>query len=163
MKGITEIAANDKQWREIAYMICRDKDLADDMVQDMYLKLMNIDKKVNKYYITLTLRSIFIDSIRRNKSVRLNEDLPIADKSHSFEPTDEEAEILKKIEELPYHQQEFIAESFDKSLREIEAEFGINYGFIYRNIHKGIDAVLGEDKHLYKNSSLKFRKPKKDD
>ena len=163
MKGIEEIAANDKQWREIAYMICRDRDLADDMVQDMYLKLMTVDKEVNKYYVTLTLRSIFIDSIRRNKSVRLNEDLPIADKSNSFEPTDEEAEILKKIEELPYHQQEFIAESFDKSLREIEAEFGINYGFIYRNIHKGIDAVLGEDKHLYKNSSLKFRKPKKED
>ena len=163
MKGITEIAANDKQWREIAYNISRDKDLADDMVQDMYIKLMDSTKEVNKYYVTLTLRSIFIDGIRKNKSVRLNEDLPIADNSHEFEPTDEELSLLNKIEQLPYHQQEFIAESFDKSLREIEAEFGINYGFIYRNIHKGIDTVLGEDKHLYNNSNLKFRKPKKED
>tara|TARA_R100000541_G_scaffold21263_1_gene31183 strand:- start:1878 stop:2372 length:495 start_codon:yes stop_codon:yes gene_type:complete len=163
MRGINELAKHDTKWREIAFKITWCKTKADDLVQDMYLKLMDKDKDLNDYYVTMTLKSLFIDGIRKsNKTLSLIEGMDVEDKSQSFEPTDEELEILNKIKALPYRQQEFIAESYDNSLREIESIYNINYGFIYRELHKGLDAVLGDAKEeLYNNSNMKIRKAKK--
>lgn len=162
MRGIDELAKHDTKWREIALRITGNKVSADDLVQDMYLKLMDKDKDLNDYYVTMTLKSIFIDGIRKNKTSPLSEGTEIKDESVPFEPTDEEREILDRIKDLPYKQQEFIAESYDHSLREIQDIYNINYGFIYRELHKGLDAVLGDAKEqLYNNSNMKIRKAKK--
>ena len=162
MRGINELAEHDTKWRSIALRITGNKMSADDLVQDMYLKLMDKDKDINDYYVTMTLKSIFIDGIRKNKTSLLFEGIDIKDETVPFEPTDEEKEILDKIKELPYRQQEFLAESYDHSLREIESIYNINYGFIYRELHKGLDAVLGDAKEqLYNNSNMKIRKAKK--
>ena len=199
MRGINELAEHDAKWREIAFKITWCKAKADDLVQDMYLKLMDKDKNLNDYYVTLTLKSIFIDGIRKDKvdshdiyvgsedytiygagswdeaeenankkyrpkqsMVALAKGMEVISDSALFEPTDEEMEILNKIKALPYRQQEFIAESYDNSLREIESIYNINYGFIYRELHKGLDAVLGNAKEqLYNNSNMKIRKAKK--
>tara|TARA_R110002124_G_scaffold88702_4_gene227379 strand:- start:1155 stop:1652 length:498 start_codon:yes stop_codon:yes gene_type:complete len=162
MRGINELAEHDGKWRSIALKITGNKMTADDLVQDMYLKLMDKDKDINDYYVTMTLKSIFIDGIRKNKTSPLFEGIDIKDETVPFEPTDEEKEILDKIKELPYRQQEFLAESYDHSLREIESIYNINYGFIYRELHKGLDAVLGDAKEqLYNNSNMKIRKAKK--
>ena len=198
MRGINELAIHDTKWRTIALKITGNKMSADDLVQDMYLKLMEVDKDINDYYVTMTLKSIFIDGIRKSKidshdvgmtnegyiiygagtweeaeensgkkyrprqaMVTLLDGMDTSD-DIQFEPTDEEQDILDKISSLPYHQQEFIAESYDRSLRQIEGEYDINYGFIYRELHKGLDAVLGDAKEeLYNNSNLKNRKETK--
>ena len=162
MKGINELAEHDTKWRAIALKITGNKMTADDLVQDMYLKLSDVDKDINDFYVTMTLKSIFIDSIRKNRTQGLVNAQEIEDISVSFEPTDEEQAILDKIGSLPYHQQEFIAESYDRSLRQIESEYDINYGFIYRELHKGLNSVLGDAKEeLYNNSSMKVRKATK--
>mgnify|MGYP003626648488 CR=1 FL=1 len=161
MKNINELALHDKKWRSIALRITTNKSSADDLVQEMYMKLMELDKEVNDYYVTLTLKSLFIDSIRKNKTQGLLDGEKIRDTSSDFEPDDEEQELLEKIKELPYHQQEFLEESYDRSLREIEEIYKINYGYINREIHKALDAVLGDDKEdLYLNKSMKIRKAK---
>ena len=50
---LKELSNHDKQWREIACNITKgDKDLADDLTQQMYLKLMNY-KKFNVYFVFL--------------------------------------------------------------------------------------------------------------
>ena len=160
MRGIDELAKYDSKWRTIALNITADKSAADDLVQDMYLKLMDVDKEINDYYVTMTLESIFIDEWRKGRTVSLTVD--IKDDSSTFEANDEEQAILDKINDLPYHQQEFIAESYDRSLREIEAFYNINYGYVYRELHIGVEAVLGKDKDkLYNNSSMKIRKATK--
>lgn len=198
MRGINELAEHDTKWRAIALKITENKMSADDLVQDMYLKLADVDKDINDYYVTMALKSIFIDGIRKSKfdshDVEMsNEEYTIcaagsweeaeenSDKKYrpkqamvalldwmdvanpdAFEPTDEERDILEKIKELPYHQQEFIAESYDRSLRQIEDEYDINYGFIYRELHKGLNSVLGDAKdELYNNDNMKIRKAKK--
>ena len=198
MKGINELAEHDSKWREIALRITGNKVSADDLVQEMYLKLMDVDKDINGYYVTMTLKSIFIDGIRKSKidshdigmtnedyvvygagtwdeaeenankkyrpkqsMVTLLEGMDISNEE-IFQPTDEEQAILDKINELPYHQREFIEESYDHSLREIEKIYDINYGFVYRELHIGLDAVLGDAKEqLYNNSNMKIRKAKK--
>ena len=162
MRGINELSEQDTKWRAIALKITTNKMTADDLVQDMYLKLMDVDKDINDYYVTLTLKSLFIDSIRKNKTQGLVNGEQIEDTSAAFEPTDEEREMLDKINALPYHQREFIEESYDHSLREIEDIYDINYGFIHRELHKGLDTVLGDAKEeLYNNSNMKIRKATK--
>ena len=36
---LLELSKKDKKWRHIALKLCGNKDLADDIVQEMYLKL----------------------------------------------------------------------------------------------------------------------------
>jgi len=166
MRGINELAKHDVKWRGIAFNITQDRTKADDLVQDMYLKLMDKDKELNDYYVTQTMQSIFIDSVSqryiKNRTVGLIEGMEVKDETEGFEPDDEQQALLDKIQALPYHQQEFIAESYDRSLREIEDVYNINYGFIYRELHKAFNEVLGDAKEeLYNNESMKIRKAKK--
>ena len=166
MKGINELAEHDVKWRQIAFNITNNKTTADDLVQDMYLKLMDKDKDLNDYYVVQTMQSIFLDSVRqtyvKNRTVGLIEGMDVEDTTSAFEPTDEEQGLLDRINSLPYKQREFIEESYDHSLREIEGIYDINYGYIYRELHKGLDSVLGGDKKdLYNNANMKIRKAKK--
>mgnify|MGYP003661890430 CR=1 FL=1 len=42
MSILEELSKKDKEWRKAAYVICKDKMLADDLVQEMYFKLMEL-------------------------------------------------------------------------------------------------------------------------
>tara|TARA_R110000787_G_scaffold259475_1_gene364769 strand:- start:23 stop:526 length:504 start_codon:yes stop_codon:yes gene_type:complete len=166
MRNINELAEHDTKWREIALNITQNEATADDLVQEMYLKLMELDKDINDYYVTMTMQSLFIDSVSqrylKNRTVGLIEGMDVKDATESFEPDDEEKARLDKIRNLPFLQQEFIAESYDRSLREIAGIYDINYGFIHRELHKGLSEVLGDDKdELYNNDNMKIRKAKK--
>ena len=198
MRNINELAEHDTKWRTIATNITGNKSAGDDLVQDMYLKLMDVDKNINDYYVTMTLKSIFIDGIRKSKvdshdvgveneeyvlygagtweeaednagkkfrprqaMVGLRAWMDIAS-GHGFEADDEQQALLDIIYAQPYQRREFLEESYDRSIREIAAIFGINYGFIYKDLHKLLDETLGEDKEeLYNNSNMKIRKATK--
>jgi DNA-directed RNA polymerase specialized sigma24 family protein len=41
---LEELSKKDEYWRQIAFKICKDKYLADDLVNEMYLKLYNNEK-----------------------------------------------------------------------------------------------------------------------
>ena len=167
MRGINELAEHDAKWRTIALKITCNKMTADDLVQDMYIKLMDNDKDLNDYYVTMTLKSIFTDGVKKtsmkNRTQGLVNEEQIEDESNKFEADDKQQALLDKIQSLPFHQQEFIAESYDNSLRKIEGIYDINYGFIYRELHKGLEDVLGKNgkDKMYSNNNLKIRKAKK--
>ena len=167
MRGINELAEHDAKWRTIALKITCNKMTADDLVQDMYLKLMDKDKDLSDYYVTMTLKSIFTDGVKKttmkNRTQGLVNEEQIEDESTKFEADDKQQALLDKIQSLPFHQQEFIAESYDNSLRKIEGIYDINYGFIYRELHKGLEDVLGKNgkDKMYSNNNLKIRKAKK--
>jgi len=61
---INELAKKDSQWRKMSYQICKDRDLADELVQEMYIKLSNKVKPLSDGYIFVTLRSLFYDSLK---------------------------------------------------------------------------------------------------
>jgi len=62
---IKELCKKDRFWRIVAYRICKDKSFADDMVQEMYLKLYNCTKQINDFYVIITMKNIFIDSTKK--------------------------------------------------------------------------------------------------
>lgn len=166
MKGLQEIAEFDSKWRSIALKITKNEAHADDIVQEMYLKLADKEEEVTDYYITLTLKSIFIDNYRKkinriNYTGQLEQYNEVEDTSDGFEATDEEQELLDRIDKLSYTQKELLSEAYDRSLREIGETYNINYVYVHRQIKKAVEQVLGDDAHLYNNSSLKYLKTNK--
>lgn len=151
------LAKKDNKWRNFALKLCNDKMLADDIVQEMYLKAYSYKKQLNDSYVYMIIKSLFIDHVRRNNTpVSIEQFHYLTDKNSNFEPTDEEAEILERFNSLDWKQKELIEESYYKSLREIEKEFPlINYGYAHRQIHKGLKKVLKDNYDKYKNSNYK--------
>lgn len=67
---LDELSKQDTTWREIAYKICGDKSLADDLVNDMYLRMyeQQPDKITNGYVYTV-IRNLFIDHTRERSKL----------------------------------------------------------------------------------------------
>ena len=158
MRTIEKLALRDDYWYKTALTFCKDKDLARDLVQDMYIRLADAEPETDWYVIT-TIKNLFLDMVRKNRTIVstdiVNEISDSAQEQSTFEPTDEEKYYLDKFYELDYTKQELIAESYYKSDRQIGEEFNINYGYVHKKRIEGIKEILGDDFSKYNNSSLK--------
>ena len=142
---LDELSKKDKLWRQIAWYICRDRSLADDLVQEMYLRFhRNPRETITDFYVTLILKSLFSNYIRdRKEEMSINNLYYLECKNRVFEPSDEEQAILDKFDKLDWRQQELIAESYDRSLRDIEKIYPlINYGYAHRQIKEAREIIL---------------------
>ncbi|MCP4484779.1 MAG: sigma-70 family RNA polymerase sigma factor [Flavobacteriaceae bacterium] len=164
---INKLAEDNDKWINIALSITKDYDEAQDIVQDMYLKFStdNYDndkyEKVGDGLVILVMRNIWIDRIRKretSKTNRIGEGYDVEDKLSSFEFDDENVVYSERFNELPMRQQELILESYDFSVREIADRHNINFMYVQRQIHKGIEYILGDDYDKYNNSNLKYKK-----
>jgi RNA polymerase sigma factor (sigma-70 family) len=142
MSILNELVKYDKEWRLAAYKICGDKMLADDLVQDAYIKLMN-RTKWNNYFVFITLRNLFLDHLRKQKDIRLEELHYLEDRTEVFEPDDEEQKILDAFDKLDWVQKELLLERANgMSLRDIQKRYNINYGYTYRETTKAKEEIL---------------------
>lgn len=85
MTVIEHISKKDKEWRQMAYNICKCRTLADDLTNDMYIKINKYYKKapetIKDFYIYRTIRSLYMNYLRKNP-----ENIPI----HEAEEVDPE-------------------------------------------------------------------------
>lgn len=129
---IEELSKKDSYWRKIALKICGNKSLADDLVQDMYLKLYNCENEINDFYVIVVMRNLFIDTTKQKKHISIDTfDLP--DNNNAFEYDDNEQELVSA---LKWYEKELIELSYDKPYREIQRELNINYKFVMRIVNK---------------------------
>mgnify|MGYP000992851106 FL=1 len=85
---LKELSDHDKKWREIALNITKgDKDLADDLTQQMYLKLMNY-KKFNVYFVAVTLKNLYLDTFKGKKLCSLDSLHYLQSNESNFQPDD---------------------------------------------------------------------------
>ena len=146
MKSLEDICKKDKEWRRVAKKICGCQSVADDVVQDMYLYFQNNKKKINEYYVFLTIKSIFLQKLRKQKKTIQVDDMvfferiSLANKSEEIKRSDEdlrkEEKAIEAINKLPFHQRELLLENQTLSLRKIEKRFNIDMHFAYREIKK---------------------------
>lgn len=126
-----ELTKKDKYWRKVAFNICKDKFLADDLVNDMYLALANCNKEINDFYVIVVIKNLFLYHIKQNKMIDL--ELVKEPITEIFEIDDNEKEIL---DSLKWWEVELIEMNQQYSLREMQQQLNINYAFIYRTIKK---------------------------
>jgi DNA-directed RNA polymerase specialized sigma24 family protein len=131
--SLLELSKKDSYWRSIALKICRNKFMADDIVQEMYLKLCNNDKDKNDFYVIIVMRNIFLDTIKKDKMFLDVDNYDFKDNDITFEIDDNEKEL---IEGLKWYEKELIEMSYDKSFHEIQRELNINYQFVRRILNK---------------------------
>ena len=139
---LEELCKKDTKWREIAFKICKDRMLADDIVQDMYLKLSNNTKQINDFYVIILMRNLFLDHIKKEKlKISIESLYHLEHKDNTFEIDDEQKKL---IENLYWVAKDYFIMSFDMSLRQMAKELNTNYGFIYRTMKKEKDKLWQE-------------------
>jgi hypothetical protein len=153
------LAIRDKDWRRMAFQICKDKSKADDLVQEMYLKFANYNKEVNDFYVFFAIRSIYLNQIKKNKDFSF-----ITEGIEKIECFNDEYDFYKdaiqqlnidkinsNIPKLPYFERELISVTvgvrFDKKQKgfvdslkitqtELSKQTDINYMTINKTILK---------------------------
>lgn len=159
MNGINEVAKHNEKWKALALKLCRDYDLAQDLVQNMYINLM--DKEyINDALVAITIKNLWLGTFRSAKNTIAIDSpafkIELENKQSLFEVEDDQLGYLERFNELPMRQQELILESFDFSVRQIADKFNINRTYVHRQIHKGLAYVLGDDYRRYSNSNVKY-------
>jgi DNA-directed RNA polymerase specialized sigma24 family protein len=112
----------------MALQICKSKDLADELVQNMYIKLSERTIPVSDGYIFVTLRSLFYDSLK-------NTDILIDDFS-KFEVEDEEycegIDYSELSKDLTWYERTMFEQSTLLGQRELSRQTGIHIQTIHR-------------------------------
>lgn len=160
MSILNSLSKKDCYWREVAFKITGSKILADDIVQNMYIKIHRANpEKWNYSYVILTIYNLFKDykkGCKFNKEVIEDkiEDVTISNyKSY----TDKEILILNQLEVLTDYEKELLLMNYDCSIGVIAKEKNKSRPTIHRHLKDIRKKILGEDLEGYSNRRLKYR------
>lgn len=142
---LEELAKKDKLWREIAFRITNNHDDADELVQEMYMRIPKYKKHIEDIttgFIKVVLVNMFIDSKKQPNYKKEHcedfEQIGRYAKLVTEQPksgySDRELTIMKRIDNLPYKDKNLLELSYAHSLRDIEKITGINYVKVSRDL-----------------------------
>jgi DNA-directed RNA polymerase specialized sigma24 family protein len=135
---LEKLCLKDKIWRNYAFKICGCSTLADDLVQEMYLRIYkyNVQTDSNEY-IFKTIRNNYLTHLKSIKTVPLNDyDLATGER-HELDDNE-----TKAINEMYWLAKDYIELNMEQSLREIQNDLNTNYGFIHRVIKKAKEEAI---------------------
>ena len=144
---LEELSKKDSKWRSYAIYLTKDKNTADDLVQDMYLKLSDQQKQINDFFVIITIRNLFYDQQKKKKYEHFYNDMSYLERdNYKFEPNDEELEILEYLKEnCNWWEYELLEMSTEHSLRQLEKRYGIHF----MQIHKTVKKIKDDVKNKY--------------
>tara|TARA_R110000868_G_scaffold102972_1_gene283629 strand:- start:788 stop:1252 length:465 start_codon:yes stop_codon:yes gene_type:complete len=151
---LDQLCKRDSEWRKMALFFCKNKEDADDLVQDMYVKFANYNKPLNDNYIFFALKSLFIDSKRKQgKCIEISIDDLSNFKQLNNEyclETDTFNEItLHKVDKLPYFERELLKITTQEiSQRELARQTNINLRVIQSTVKQTKIQLWDELKRL---------------
>lgn len=151
-----KIADNYEHWKNEAFKLCGNEDLAGDIIQDVWIKLHG-KNVVKDGYVFKAIKSVFIDYCRKKREDINIDEINIASRYKPFEPDDYEIGVLNRYNNLDWVTQSLIEESYYLSLRQIEAKYPmINYKYAHDRISSGVKQVLkGDYEERYNNTRRK--------
>ena len=116
------------------------RDFAQDIVQDMYVKLIE-KKNVNCSYVYLTIKCLYLDKVKREKKYT---DVEFINESVEIENFEIKEQLNKTLNEMPFALKECLLENQNYSLRKLQDRYNINYGTI-RNMIIRAKKILKEN------------------
>ena len=142
---LEELAKKDKLWREIAFRITNNHDDADELVQEMYLRIPKYKKDIKTIttgFVKVALVHMYIDSKKQPNYKREHcedfEQIGRYSKLVTEQPksgySDRELTIINKISKLSSEDKNLLELSYAHSLRDIEKITGINYVKVSRDL-----------------------------
>ena len=140
---LAELAKKDAQWRKMAFQICKDKDLADELVQEMYLKLYQNTNLIKDGYIYTVLRNLFYDYTKSNKDILIDfSNIEIIDTEY-VEPID----YFQLMKGLTWYERTMFELSTLVGQRELSRQTGIHLQTIHRISKKVKNQINGKKKN----------------
>jgi len=134
---LEELSKRDKDWRDIAYKICNDKHLADELVQEMYLKLHDKEyDKINEWFVWVTIRNIFLNKLKtKHKKYEISIELfrNIEDLVGDEEILKKRKEVSEALDSLDLWDREILLQTSEKSLRYLSKETGLSVMTLFYN------------------------------
>ena len=146
-KTMVLVAAKHKQWVEIVLSFGCNKEIAEDIVQEMYYKIqlklekgldiMYNEKEINYYYIFKTLRTLFYDLKRKGKNITIvsMDDIHLTTTDVNFkEPYDKIQKELSKM--FWYDRKVFEIINEGETIAEFSRKSFIHYHSLYNTYRK---------------------------
>ena len=160
---LNELSKHHTKWQNIAYSLCKDRMLADDLVSEMYIKMSNYEyneKKLRVAYVRRIVYTLFIDYIRReNKTISINNLIINETTEEDKEFCDKDLSIINKANKLTPVDRNLLIECFDSSLREVSRNNDIGVNILFRKVKQARKEVLGDNYNAeYNNKRLKYKK-----
>ena len=135
------LCKRDSEWRKLALQICGCPHKADDLVQEMYIKLRNKKEPVNTSFVYHTMKCIYIDSIRKVNPEILTDDFKRIFKDDDSYTTEQRYELLDMLKEVSWFEREILLLTHEKSLRQASEETGVFYGVLNYHKHKALSKL----------------------
>lgn len=156
---LLSVSKKDKEWRKIAFNITKNKQLADDIVQEMYLRLVKYNiEKWNYSFIILLLWNEFKGYKKKNKYTdeqSENKNFVTIEQNYSF--TDEDLRYLHRTNILTNEEKKLISLNYDLSAGRIAKNLDECRIKTYRKLIDIRKKVLKNDFDTkYKNRRLKY-------
>ena len=141
---LLELSKNDSVWRKIAYSICKNYELADDLVQEMYIKIYDINpEKVNKAYVSYCMYHIFLAHVKdEQKKISLNKIILNDTLNEDNETLKERMEMTKALKEIPLYDCEILLHTCENSLRKKSKELNISVDKLFYGKKKAFKKLL---------------------
>ena len=142
------IAKKHKDWVQICMSFGCKKELAEDLTQEMYIKIMLLiekkgldimynEKEINYYYIFKTLRTLFYDLKRKSKNITIvsMDDVQVSTTDVNFkEPYDKIQDELSKM--FWYDRKVFEIINEGETIAEFSRKSFIHYHSLYNTYRK---------------------------
>ena len=159
---LEQVSKQDKKWRGLALKLTGCKQEADDLVQDVYIKLYELslkypNKEVKDGYVYSAIVHLFYDKQKQKKKLYNIDDYVIKEEVNKYELSDEDLKLIERASQLDRaYFKIYLEKSYDNSLRQIAEELDTDYGFIFRALKKVRKHVLKDDyDKLYNNKRNK--------
>ena len=132
---LEELSKKHGKWIGYALSLTNDEELAQDLVQDMYLKVYD-KTDLNNSYIYKTLKSLFLDTIRdkRNDNKSLEEVLHLEAENIDYDMK----HLNECLQKLKWFDREVLIATHTNSLRKAEALTGVYYGVLHYHKTKAL-------------------------
>jgi DNA-directed RNA polymerase specialized sigma24 family protein len=134
---IETLAQRDSEWRKMSLHICKDKDLADELVQEMYIKSLDFKNVKNiTNYIFFVLKNLYYDSLKSkdicvdNFNIFAIIDEDYQEPANDFYLTEKEFKLLLK--DLTWYERTMYLKSEQYGQRELSRMTGIRLQTIHR-------------------------------
>ena len=160
---LKELASKDQQWKRIALVICKCPDAANELVQEMYLKVYDVKlctDKQTKSYISRIMLNLYRDKLKKtNNTIRLGEGFDIPDEHVQKGYNDKELSYLVKTYDLTEDEKNMLVSTYDNVLRDIAEDNDTSTNKVFRKLKEVRTRILGDDfDKEYKNRRLKYKK-----